>query len=247
MASTTYPDLSHAQRLTFVRNMALAYQACWQIPLPAPPLIGELIATSANNNNNKIILSIGPDRHANLGPLPSVGAYLQAHIKASLAALEQQQGIQDFVHNHMHKIPAIVETMPIVATHSDMGLHNIIVSATTTPTNIAAIIDWESVASAPYASLYRSIEMLFRKPAANGFGHEYDHADELREAFWGAIPAWKLRNQSESTRAFLEWFKFGLFMKPERRPHDLPDDKKDEYWRENIRLVEEMLHKYGEP
>jgi hypothetical protein len=147
----------------------------------------------------------------------------------------------------MHKIPAIVETMPIVATHSDMGLHNIIVSATTTPTNIAAIIDWEFVASAPYASLYRSIGMLFRKPAANGFGHEYDHADELREAFWGAIPAWKLRNQSESTRAFLEWFKFGLFMKPERRPHDLPDDKKDEYWRENIRLVEEMLHKYGEP
>ena len=147
MASTTYPDLSHAQRLTFVRNMALAYQACWQIPLPAPPLIGELIATSVNNkNNNKIILTIGPDRHSNLGgPFPSVRAYLQAHIKASLAALEQQQGIEeyksqylnrirDFVHNHMHKIPFIVETMPIVASHSDMGLHNIIVSATTTST-----------------------------------------------------------------------------------------------------------------
>jgi hypothetical protein len=36
-----------------------------------------------------------------------------------------------------------------------------------------AIIDWEFVASAPYASLHRVIEMLFRKSASNGFGAEY--------------------------------------------------------------------------
>ncbi|KAK7420722.1 hypothetical protein QQZ08_010257 [Neonectria magnoliae] len=60
--------------------------------------------------------------------------------------------------------------------------------------------------------------MLFRKPALNGFGPEYDRADELREAFWGTIPDWKQWNQSEATQAFLEWFRFGLFMKPEWRP-----------------------------
>ncbi len=87
--------------------------------------------------------------------------------------------------------------------------------------------------------------MLFRKLAPNGFGQEYDRADELRKAFWDAIPNWKLWNESEPTRAFLEWFRFGLFMKPEWRPTDLPEDAAKEFWRENIRVVQDMLHKYS--
>ena len=117
---------------------------------------------------------------------------------SSLVALEKQQGIEeykerfldrvrDFVDNRLHNIPAIVEDIPIVAMHADMGPHNLIVSSQT-PTEIRAVIDWEFVASAPYASLHRIIEMLFRKHAPNGFGPEYDRADELREAFWGTIP-----------------------------------------------------------
>lgn len=157
--------------------------------------------------------------------------------------------IKDFVDNRMHNIPAIVENIPIVAMHADMGPHNIIVSSQT-HTEIRAVIDWEFVSSGPYASLRRLIEMLFRKPALNWFGLEYDRADELREAFWGTIPEWEQWNQSEATQAFLEWFRFGLFMKPEWRPGDLPKDEIQDFWRENIRVVESILNKYatdGEP
>lgn len=48
----------------------------------------------------------------------------------------------------MQYIPAIVEEVPVVAVHADMGPHNVILSTYTT-TDINAIIDWEFVASAP--------------------------------------------------------------------------------------------------
>jgi hypothetical protein len=232
--------------------MALAFQACWRIQLPEDHLIGELLATTTDG---RVTLEIGPDRHYGLGgPFRSVREYLRAYIRSSLVALEKQQGIEeykerflerirDFVDNHMHSIPAIVEDIPIVAMHADMGLHNVIVCSQTY-TDIRAVIDWEFVSSAPYASLHRIIEMLFRKPAPNGFGPEYKKADELRKAFWGTILDWEQWNQSEAAQAFLEWFRFGLFMKPEWRPEDLPKDEKQEFWRENIRVVESILNKY---
>ena len=152
--------------------------------------------------------------------------------------------IRDFVNNGMQNIPAIVEDITIVFMHTDMGLHNVIVSSSA-PTEIQAIIDWEFVASAPFASLHRIIEMLFRKHASNGFGPEYERADELREAFWATIPDWKLQHQSDSTQVFLEWSRFGLFMKPEYMPKDLAEDEKPNNWRENIRIVEDILNKYS--
>ena len=151
---------------------------------------------------------------------------------------------RDFVGNNLHNIPPIVEDIPIVTMHVDMGPHNIIVYSETHP-EIQAVIDWEFVASAPYASLHRIIEMLFRKPAPNGVGLEYEGADELREAFWATIPDWKQWNQSETTQAFLEWFRFGLFMKPEWRPKDLPEDEIQDFWRESIRVVEDTVNKYS--
>ncbi|KAH0526616.1 hypothetical protein TsFJ059_009917 [Trichoderma semiorbis] len=232
--------------------MALAFSACWEIRLPEKHLIGELIASGTND---EITLEIGPDRHYGLGgPFSSVREYLRAYIKSSLIALEKQQGIEeykalylprirDFVNTRLQEIPAVVEKVPIVAMHADMGPHNVIVSSER-PTDIQAIIDWEFLASAPYASLYRIIEMLFREPAPNGFGPEYDRSDELREAFWSTIPKWKRWNKSEATQTFLEWFKFGLFMKPEWRSDDLSDDEKEGYWRENIRAVENILEKH---
>ncbi|KAF1961701.1 hypothetical protein CC80DRAFT_522437 [Byssothecium circinans] len=253
MASSVYPRLSHEKKLIFVRNMALAFQACWTIQLPEHHLIGEL---TAGEIGGRVVLGIGPDRHYGLGgPFTSVRKYLQAHIRSSLIALEKQQAIEeykeqfldrirDFVDNRLHNIPAIVEDIPIVAMHADMGPHNIIVSSET-HTEIQAVIDWEFVASAPYASLHRIIEMLFRKPAPNGFGPEYEGADKLREAFWATIPDWKQWNQSETTQAFMEWFRFGLFMKPEWRPNDLPKDERQDYWRENTRVVEDILKKYS--
>ncbi|KAL9609306.1 MAG: hypothetical protein Q9167_005910 [Letrouitia subvulpina] len=250
IAYSTYPRLSHKERLVFVQKIALAFQACWRIQLPEAHLIGELIWDKVDG------LSIGPDRHHSLGgPFRSIRGYLRAYIKSSLLALEKQQGIEEFKERYLDRIrkfvdsrlcdiPAIVEDVPIVAVHADMGLHNIIVS-NQTPTEIRAIIDWEFVASAPYASMYRIIEMLFRKPAENGFGPEFDYADELREAFWSAIPEWKLLNQSKATKVFLEWFKFGLYMKPEHRPRDLPEDEVQDFWQENVRVVENILNKYS--
>ncbi|QYT02282.1 APH domain-containing protein [Trichoderma simmonsii] len=253
MASSIYPQLSHKERLIFVQKIALAFSACWEIQLPEPRLIGELIAS---NVDGQITLRVGPDRHDGLGgPFDSVRGYLREHIKSSLIALEKQQGIEEYKDKYLHRIreivntrlqeiPAIVEKIPIVAMHTDMGPHNIIVSSEK-PTEIQAIIDWEFLASAPYASHYRTIEMFSRKNALSQFGPEYECADELREAFWNTIPNWKQWNESEATQTFLEWFKFGLFMKAERRPEDLPNEERESYWAENIRVVEGMFDKYS--
>ena len=249
MASAVYPRLSHEERLVLVQKMALAFQACWQIQLPQSHLIGELLGNKANG------LTIGPDRHHNLGgPFNTVRGYLRAYIRFSFSALAKHQGIDEykgqylgrigeFIDRHEYDISAVVEDIPIVAIHADMGLHNIILSSQT-PTEIRAIIDWEFVASAPYASLYRIIETLFRESAPNQFGPEFDRADELREAFWDTIPYWKQWNRSVATQTFLEWFRFGLFMKPEPPPDDLPEDEKQSFWQENIRVVERMLSRY---
>ena len=246
IASAVYPRLSHEERLVLVQKIALAFQACWNIQLPQPHLIGELLGDERDG------LTIGPDRHYNLGgPFNSVREYLRAHIRSAFSTLSKQQGIdefkekylgriREFLDRHEHDIPAVVEDIPIVAMHSDMGLHNIILSSQA-PTEIQAIIDWEFVASAPYASLYRIIEMLFRKSASNQFGPEFDRANELREAFWNSIPHWKRWNDSEATKTFLEWFRFGLYMHPEARPYNLTEDEKENFWQENIRVVESML------
>ncbi|KAJ8125628.1 hypothetical protein O1611_g8010 [Lasiodiplodia mahajangana] len=253
MASSVYSELTHGEKLIFVRKMALAFQACWQIQLPEGRLIGELTAATTDG---RVVLTVGPDRHYSLGgPFRSVREYLRAYIRSSFLALEKQQGIEEyrerflerirgFVDNRMHNIPAIVEDVPIVAMHADMGPHNIIVSSQT-HTEIQAVIDWEFVSSAPYASLHRIIEMFFRRPAENGFGPEYDRAEELREAFWNAIPEWERWNRSEATKAFLEWYEFGLFMKPEGRPKDLSEDEKQQFWAKNIEVVEGILKKYS--
>jgi len=87
-----------------------------------------------------------------------------------------------FVDAGIHNIPAVVEEVPIVVLHQDMGLHNIILSSDD-PTTVKAIIDWEFCASAPYPSIYSVIERFFRMKAMNGFGTEYPHAEELVEPF----------------------------------------------------------------
>ncbi len=95
--------------------------------------------------------------------------------------------IRDLVHSRTHLIPAVVERVPIMLFHADSGPHNIIVGSRA-PSGIQAVIDWEFVSSGPFCSAHRILEMLFRKPAINGFGQEHDRTDELRKAFWDAIP-----------------------------------------------------------
>lgn len=124
----------------------------------------------------------------------------------------------------MRYIPAIVEEIPLVTVHADTGPQNVILPPTKT-TDVKAIIDWEFVASTPYALLHRIIEMLFKKSAVNGSGAEYVYVDELRDVFWGVIPEWR----TWKTRIFLEWFRFGLFMKAEWRPDGLDGEEKERY------------------
>ncbi|KAL6919058.1 hypothetical protein FSST1_003084 [Fusarium sambucinum] len=254
MCTWVYPSLSHEQKISLLPKVARAFQTCWDIPLPEPRLIGEVITDLVNDELN---LRIGPDRHYSLGgPFSSVREYLRAYINASLVSLEKQQGIyeykalyltriRNFVSNSLHNIPHIVEQIPVVLSHSDMGPHNIIVSSEDN-TDIKAIIDWEFVTSAPVASSHHILEMFFRQNTPNGFGQEYPRSDELRQAFWDAIPKWKLVYESETTQVFLEWMKFGVLLKPEWRPSTLHASEAEGYWKENIRVVEAMMQKYGE-
>ncbi|KAL4785403.1 hypothetical protein BJX76DRAFT_181938 [Aspergillus varians] len=74
-----------------------------------------------------------------------------------------------------------------------------------------------------------SLQQVRRRRLSTGFGSEDDGANELREAFWGAIPKWKQWNVSEATQIFLEWFRFGLFLKPEWRSPRLSEDEASPY------------------
>ncbi|KID73850.1 uncharacterized protein G6M90_00g000190 [Metarhizium brunneum] len=253
IAERVYPDMSHANKLDLVRNMALAWQACWDLPLPSPRQIGELIAL---DNNGSISLSVGPDRHFSLGgPFTSVREWLRARLQHAVTSLGRANGIddykekymasiQEFVDNMLDQIPQTVEECPIVALHVDMGLHNVLLSADDHK-QINAIIDWELCASAPFLAAHTCLEMLFRMGASNGFGAEYPQADQLRSAFWDSIPKWKAYWESQGAKDFMEWFRFALFMQPEYCSSKKPRAEKMEFWAENIRVVEGMLKKYS--
>ncbi|KAF7873877.1 hypothetical protein EAF04_002549 [Stromatinia cepivora] len=87
MAKSICPYMSHMEKLVFVRRMAIAFQATWSISLPKDHLIGELCAIQ---NGTHTALTIGPDRHHNLGrPFTSVHDYLRAYIYSSLYAFKR--------------------------------------------------------------------------------------------------------------------------------------------------------------
>ncbi|KAJ3497841.1 hypothetical protein NLG97_g1584 [Lecanicillium saksenae] len=253
MAERVYPDMSHTLRLGIVRKMALAWQSCWDLTLPPPPQIGELIAT---DQNGTIGLTVGPDQHFSLGgPFTSVREWLKARLRQAMSSLGRASGIdeykekymapiQSFIDNRLDQMPQTIDECPIVALHIDMGLHNVIVSDDARR-ELKAIIDWELCASAPFLAPHTCLEMLFRRGAPNGFGAEYPQADELRSAFWDAIPKWKTHWESQVAKDFMEWFRFALFIRAEYCPKEKSQVEKWEYWAESIRVVEGMLKKYG--
>ncbi|RSM13295.1 hypothetical protein CEP52_001969 [Fusarium oligoseptatum] len=112
--------------------MALAFQACWRIQLPEHHAIGELIADEVGG---QVVLRIGPDRHHGLGGPFTSQQGIEEYKERFL------DRIRDFTNNHLENIPAIVEDIPIVAMHADLGPHNVIVSSQTHP-EIRAFIDW---------------------------------------------------------------------------------------------------------
>ncbi|KAK0637123.1 hypothetical protein B0T17DRAFT_613761 [Bombardia bombarda] len=74
------------------------FQACWEVPLPEPRRIGELVvAVNDDNGKEDVILTVGPDRHHSLGgPFDSVREYLAAWVRAALRQLEKQQGVDEY-------------------------------------------------------------------------------------------------------------------------------------------------------
>ena len=159
MAGSLYTKMPHATRLAFARNMARAFEAIWDLPIPQlPQLIGELRAISADLTNNQTIdLHVGPDRQYGFSAsFPSVRDHIRAFIRFHLTAFEAQDGIESykqrylsrlkaFVEAGMHNIPEIVESIPIVAQHCDLAPHNVILKAldanSPTASEIAAVID----------------------------------------------------------------------------------------------------------
>lgn len=256
LASSVYADMPHEGRLRFVQNMARAYQALWDIPMPGNPhrpLIGELRARKADHGST--VLYVGPDRHYSLGgPFDSTRDWLRARIRASLRELEKQEGVDEYKERYLSRIkafieagmphvPDIIEEVPVVAVHSDMAPHNVIIGSDGSP-DIRAVIDWEFVACAPFAAAYNLIEMLFREFDGSGHGPEYPRANELRSAFWKAIPRWKAIYEQKSTLAFLEWYRFALFLKAESPPEDCGAEAKEAFWAENVKVVEGMLRNW---
>ncbi|TAQ89739.1 hypothetical protein B7494_g1914 [Chlorociboria aeruginascens] len=129
------------------------------------------LANKLSETNDSVVLDVGPDRHYNLGGLfTTVRDYLRAYICSSLDPFKRQQGINEYMARFLQRV-------------TDFGLTMSFCHPLHLPILRQSIIDWEFVASAPYASLYRVIEMLFRKSTPNGFGAKYAHADELRDAF----------------------------------------------------------------
>ncbi|KAK2611929.1 hypothetical protein QQS21_002035 [Conoideocrella luteorostrata] len=252
IAERVYPDMSHAERLELGRKMALAWQACWNLPLPSPRQIGGLMAT---DNDGNISLTVGPDRHFSLGgPFTSVRERLRARLQHAIGSLQITNGINDYkeenmapiqtiVDNRLDKIPQAVEECPIVALHVDMGVHNMLVSADDHK-EINAIIDWELCASAPFLAAHEFLEGLFRMGASNGSGVEYPRADQRRSAFCDAIRTWKRRWESPRAKDCMEWLRFALFMQPEYCSNKLPRSEKWQFRAENRRVVEAMIEKY---
>jgi len=121
MAGSRYDAMTHETRLAFVRSMAKAYEAIWDLPLPqGQHLIGELCATSADTSDNTdlqaITLHVGPDCHYDLGgPFSSVRDYLRAFIHFNLKAFEKQEDVDLYKQRYLSRVKLFVET----------GMHNI--------------------------------------------------------------------------------------------------------------------------
>ena len=255
MAYLAYPKMSHEQQLHFVRNFACAFDSLWNIKLPSDTMIGGITATRQGDVTR---ISIGSNcQHDIDGPQASVSDFLRAYIRQHVEALDKVpseegldpfkakylQPLKDFIESGMPNIPSTVEQIPVVLAHSDMGIHNVIVSAKD-PTEILAIIDWEFVATYPFVWLEHLFENLFRPPSVNGKGPEYPGAAELRDAFWQSMPKWNALKDSEAAQVFREWCRFGMLLKPEPWIEDLDEDRQKFHLAENIKVVEEVLAKW---
>ncbi|KAL2694905.1 hypothetical protein Neosp_001494 [[Neocosmospora] mangrovei] len=253
-----YYRLDVQDRVPIVQQIARAFDALWSIRLQRlcpSDAIGEAVAHESQSAPSQIVVTVGRDRENNIGgPFESTTDYLKAWITHRLAALRAQREIDEykarllsqiesFVEKKLDTIPSEVDQVPIVLQHTDMGLHNMILSDEQ-PTKLKAVIDWEFTYLLPFpTAIPRLIESLFRREAAvSTIQDPWDGADTLADTFWGAIPDWKKRMETPAARSFLSWYEFGLYLKADAVPGRRAEDG-DKFWRDNIVKVEQFLQK----
>ncbi len=255
LAESLYFNLPHQDKVTLVKQIACAFGNLWSLPLPRPAnLIGEAIISG-----DPLSVSVGTNRECGHGgTFFSVSSYLQAWIKHRMTRLEAQQNIDEFkkeylpriralVNTKLNTIPLEVEDVPIVITHRDMGLHNMILSASK-PVKLAAIIDWESTYCLPFPTAVPTlINPMFQKDPASTCGEDFSEGEELRAAFWAEIPEWKKLINSNAAETFLDWYQFGVFLKADAPPNpNASTDEKRRLWRANGKFIERFLQKWGD-
>ncbi|KAK7413686.1 hypothetical protein QQX98_007468 [Neonectria punicea] len=258
-AFDAYYGLDLQDRVRIVQQIARAFDALWNIPLQrlcTRDAIGEAIMESSQSHPSQIVVAVGRDRQNNIGgPFESATDYLKAWITHRLAALRAQREIDEykerllpqiesFVEKKLYTIPSVVDQVPIVLQHTDMGLHNMILSDDD-PAKLRAVIDWEFTYLAPFpTALPRLIEPLFRRDAdVSTIQDPWDGADTLSDAFWWAIPDWKQRMETRAAQLFLSWYEFGLFLKADAVPGRSAEDG-DKFWRDNVVKVEQFLQRH---
>ena len=251
IASSVYNGLYHYQKRRLVQNIARAYTALWEIPLPQDYDIGALVASKrlkeeAPNGTKKWHLKLKVCPNYLGGPFQNVSDYLLAPIKAQLRNLEVQQGIDEFKKHYLKRIqrlaeapriPEIVNDIPNVVTHLELGPHNIIVDKEES-FEIKAIIGWEAVASVPFGASNWQIEKWFFKNQAVAW--------DLRKAFWDTVPKKRSRLQeSQAMKLYLEWCSFIEDMVPEPCfDKSMSTDEREMKWVANIRSTETFLAKH---
>ncbi|KAJ5609810.1 Aminoglycoside phosphotransferase [Penicillium herquei] len=243
-----YYDAPIDEKVDLVRQIARAFGTLWSLQIDRPQnLIGEAIFSG-----EPISISVGPDRKYKLGgPFASISEYLKAWIHHCVRELEATELVEEFKDDVLPgirglvedglEIPPEVEEVPIVVSHADMELYNMIFSSSE-PRKLQALLDWELVYCLPFAvAVPMFVEPLFWEDLK---GNQKDGEDrpKLREAFWDEIPQWKEQIDSKAARTFLEWYEFGRNMDvfPPLEDDTTPEQRR-ELWKENTRCIREFL------
>ncbi|KAK3306215.1 uncharacterized protein B0T15DRAFT_494324 [Chaetomium strumarium] len=242
---------------------ARAFAALWELPVARinSAVFGEAVISllpSDSSDDGLLSITVGPEKQDGVeGPFDSVSSFLRAWILHRFEKLEAQHGIDEYkalllpsIRNFVQckldsQLPKGLDKTPVVLMHTDLGLHNVLVSESS-PYEFTAVIDWEFVSCLPFlCAVPRLIEPMFRE----GLGHDEKGAlleeaiQPLREAFLNEI---KEVMASVEGQTFLEWYEFGLYMKPNAyMKFGASPEERMASW-ENISVVERFLNRWGQ-
>lgn len=261
MASHIFKHQPIEDRVPIVRQMARAFAALWELPIKREHNnIGEAVASSNGKPDGSLTITVGPEEQDGVGgPFNSVSSFLRAWILHRLEKLEAQQGIDEYKATQLSSIrqfvqdkldsrlPKGLDKIPVVLTHGDLGLHNVLISEKP-PFEFTAVIDWEFTSCLPFlCAVPRLIEPMLREGLEGQEEALLEAVQPLREVFWNEIPAWRDIMASAEGQTFLEWYEFGLYMKANAyMKFDASLEERIAFWNRNISVVERFLAKWGQ-